>query len=74
MTTTGKWRYTGQPECDYCGNPGIYSDGKTNSCSGCNYRFPNGRESGKVIDPNTPEMAQQMREMLSDPDDEESDE
>jgi len=58
-----------QPECDYCGNPAIYSDGKTNSCGGCNHKFPDGRESGKVIDPVTPDMAQQMLEMLSDPDD-----
>ena len=74
MTVASKWRYAEQPECDYCGNPGIYSDGTTNACGGCNHRFPDGRESGKVIDPVTPDMAQQMLEMLGTSDDEEQDE
>ena len=68
-----KWRYPGQPKCDYCDYPGIYSDGSTNSCSGCNYKFPGGRASGKVIDPVSADMAQQMREMLAAPDDEDED-
>ena len=72
------FRYKGQPDCSYCGNPAIYKDGSEAdtttgpfSCGGCFLSLPS--KNAKAIDPISPEMATDLKEMLATPDIEESD-
>ena len=72
------WRYPGQPECTYCGNPAIYKDGPEAdtttgpfACMGCFLSLPS--KNPKAINPISPTMAKQIHEMLATPGIEESD-